>query len=189
MTDRCESLRKFRALDAAYRPGDLVALRTALGDPTDFPNCRQGDLAVCDYPLEDANYWSPLSFIAEMLQIGADPNYADRAGFPSLLAALSTDRPDRHDILRLLLQHGADTRQRGLNDWTPLHHAVWRRDLTAIRILLDHGADRAARTRIDDCSTPLNDAERASFAGAIELLRQTADNSAGTANEPRPRRR
>ena len=179
MTDRCESHGKFKALDKAYREGDLDALRVALGEPADFPNCRQDDVAVSDYPLEDAIYWSPLPFIAKLLEIGADPNYPDRAGFPSLLATLSTDRPDRQEILRLLLRHGADVQQRGLNDWTPLHHAVWRRDLAGISLLLDHGADLAARTRIDDYSTPLEDAEQIGFTAAAELLREAANKSAG----------
>jgi len=189
MSGRCESHRKFKVLDAAYRAGDLIALRTALGDPVDFPNCLQQDLAVADYPLENGIYWSPLAFIASLLDIGADPNYPDRAGFPSLHAALSTDRPDRHEILRLLLRHGADVRQRGLNDWTPLHHAVWRRDLDSIAILLDHGADLTTRTRIDDWSTPLEDADRVGFTAGAELLRKGADSGARTGDAPRSRSR
>ncbi|MBR1283037.1 hypothetical protein JQ597_13405 [Bradyrhizobium sp. AUGA SZCCT0177] len=65
-------------------------------------------------------YWSPLAFIETLLDCGANPNYPDRGGFPSLIAALSTDRPDRLELLRLLLSRGADTAQRGSNDWTPL---------------------------------------------------------------------
>jgi ankyrin repeat protein len=173
--DRREINRQFMAVDAAYKAGDMAGLRAALGDPPDFPNCRQpADLGL-DHPLEYAIYWSPLPFIAALLDLGADPNYEDHAGFPSLIATLSTDRADRHAILDLLLARGADVGQRGHNDWTPLHYAVVRRDLKSVEILLRAGADRAARTRIDDCSTPLEDAEAAGFVEAVALLRKAAN--------------
>src|SRR5260221_11055172 len=98
MTDR-ERHRNFQAIDRAYREGDMAALRRALGEPPDFPNCRQPfELCVGDYPLGYAIYWSPLAFIAELLPAGADPNYPDQAGFPSLIAALSSPRNDRIGI-------------------------------------------------------------------------------------------
>ena len=122
-----------------------------------------------------------------MLALGADPNYEDPAGFPALHAALSTERPDRHDILRLLLRHGADPGQRGINDGTPLHHAVWRRDPEAVAILLAHGAAPGAWTRIDDLSTPLEDAERSGFAAGAALLREAAAGAARGDDAPRAR--
>ena len=130
------------------------------------------------HPLEYAIYWSPLGFIEALIALGANVNYEDDAGFPALIAALSTDRHgrgDRLDVLRLLLRHGADM-TRGLNDWTPLHYAANLRDLDALRLLLDAGADPTVRTRIDDLTTPLEEAEAAGFAEGAALLRQaTAD--------------
>jgi hypothetical protein len=38
-------------------------------------------------------------------------------------------------------------------------------------LLLARGADPAARTRIDECSTPLEDAEAIGFSEAVALLR------------------
>jgi ankyrin repeat protein len=169
--DRAEINRQFEAVDGAYRAGNLAALRLALGNPNDFPNSLQpSDLGVGDYPLEYAIYWSPLSFIESIIAIGADPDYPDRFGFPSLIAALSSGRPDRHDIVRLLLESGADVDQRGLNDWTALHYAVVQRDLRAVEMLLAHGADPLLRTRIDDGTSPLEDAEAIGFEEAAALL-------------------
>jgi ankyrin repeat protein len=172
--DRREINRQFMAVDAAYKAGDMAGLRAALGEPPDFPNRRQPHDLGLDWPLEYAIYWSPFPFIAALLDLGADPNYDDAAGFPSLIATLSTDRPDRHAILELLIARGADLGQRGHNDWTPLHYAVAQRDLKAIDLLVAHGADSAARTRIDHCSTPLEDAEAAGFAEAVAVLRRSA---------------
>jgi ankyrin repeat protein len=171
--DRRRIAAQFAVVDQAYRSGDLARLREALGDPPDFPNCRQPPaLGVGDHPLEYAIYWSPFLFIEELLAAGADPNYPDPAGFPSLIAALSSGRPDLHDILRLLIERGADVGQRGLNDWTALHYAVNQRDLNSVTILLKNGADSNAKARIDDCTSPLEDADRMGFAEAVDLFRR-----------------
>ena len=119
--ERCAKYRAFKAIDDAYRRGDLDALLIALGDPPDFPNCSHPwGLGLGEFPLEYAIYWSPLAFIRTLLDHGANPNYDDKAGFPSLIAALSTERADRLELVRLLLSCGADVQQRGVNDWTPL---------------------------------------------------------------------
>jgi ankyrin repeat protein len=87
---------------------------------------------------------------------------------------LLAQRSDRRDILRLLLARGADIQQRGLNDRTPLHYAVNLDDGEAIELLLAHGADIDARTRIDDCSTPVEKAESHGRSAAIRAFRRIA---------------
>jgi ankyrin repeat protein len=146
-------------LHEAYKRGDLETVKALLGDPPDFPNCH-GPYGAGEIVLEYAIYHSPLGFIRRLLELGADPNYQDHAGFPSIIAALSCgERPDMCDIVELLLAHGADIQQRGFNDYTPLHYAVAQQDMRAVELLLRHGADPEARTRIDDCATPLEEAE------------------------------
>ncbi|MBK5294992.1 MAG: ankyrin repeat domain-containing protein, partial [Acidobacteriia bacterium] len=103
----------------------------------------------------------------------------DQAGFPSLLATASTGRPDRCEIAELLLSYEADIHQRGVNDYTPLHLAAARNDVGLIQVLLAHGADPNARTRIDDFSTPLQEAERAPFHDAARILQQAMQQLLG----------
>ncbi|MFO0997810.1 MAG: ankyrin repeat domain-containing protein [Alphaproteobacteria bacterium] len=158
------------AIHDAYLRGDLDGLKALLGDPPDFPNCP-GPADVGPNVLEYAIYWSPFSFIRALLDLGADPNYDDPAGFPSLIAALSTERADKPAILRLLLSHGADVQQRGVNDFTPLHYAASLDEPEAIAILLDGGADPSTRTRIDEYETALELAERANNQGAVHALK------------------
>jgi ankyrin repeat protein len=159
----------------AYVRGDLESLKRLLGDPPDFPNCR-GPAGVGEIVLEYAIYWSPLPFIKQLLELGANPNYDEHAGFPSLIASLSTQRPDKHAIVELLLAFGADIQQRGHNDWTPLHWAAAHDDERGVALLLGHGADPNARTNIDDHETPLEEAERAGCAKAAAVLRKISQS-------------
>jgi len=170
-TDRADRNRRFLAVDHAFKAGDRSALESALGNPPDFPNCRMpSGLGVGDFPLEYAIYWSPLPFIIELIEAGADLNRSADDGFPSLIAALASDRINRLAVLSVLLENGADTGQRGINDWTPLHYAVMQRDLPAVEMLLDYGADPTVRTRIDDCTTPFEDAKATGFTEAAALM-------------------
>jgi len=151
---------RFMRIDAAFRAGDLDALRAAVDDPAVVPNGPMPPaIGSC---LTYAIYHSPLPFVRALLEIGADPNPADHAGFPPLIAALASGRsqpgavarPDVAELLTLLLLFRADPDQRGINDYTPLHMAVGERDLPAVRLLLEGGADPRLRTRIDDDETP-----------------------------------
>lgn len=176
--DRCERHRMFQAIDDAFKAGDFDALGRSLGG---FPRWFDETMPVefgLGHPLEYAIYSSPLAFIEELLDAGANVNYPDDAGFPSLIATLSTDRPDKLDVLRLLIRHDADVNRPGINDWTPLHYAVSRRDVDAIRLLLASGADPSIRTRIDDYTTPLEGAEAAGFEDCASLLREAVRGGA-----------
>ncbi len=175
--ERCREHERFRTIDAAFREGNLEALRAAVEDPGNVPN---GPMPLTIGPcLEYAIYHSPLAFIRTLLEIGADPNPTDHAGFPPLIAALSCSRPqpgspgrpDVVEIVRLLLSFGADPNQRGINDYTPLHMAVAERNADAISVLLSAGADASLPTRIDDCETPREMAETAGLREIADLLR------------------
>jgi uncharacterized protein len=174
--ERCAEYAKFKKIDAAFRAGELAALRAAVDDPADVPNGPMPlTIGSC---LEYAIYHSPLAFIRTLLEIGADPNPADHAGFPPLIAALSCGRPqpgapgrqDVAEILTLLLAFNSDPNQRGINDYTPLHMAVSEHNLRAVELLLQAGADPRLRTRIDDCETPRELAEQGGLREIAELL-------------------
>ncbi len=175
-SERCAEYEKFKKIDAAFRVGDLNALQAAVDDPHSVPNGPMPlTIGRC---LEYAIYHSPLAFIRTLLEIGADPNPANHAGFPPLIAALSCSRPrpgspgrpDVADIVGLLLSFGADPNQRGLNDYTPLHMAVSEHHLPTVELLLKAGADPRLRTRIDDCETPREMAEKMGLRKIAELL-------------------
>ena len=154
--------------------GDLAALRRAFGDAAAFPNVRDAQGTSC---LAHAIAEGPLALVQALLAAGADPNEEALDGFPPLLAAIDRPAPDRHAVLEALLSAGARVDQRGINDYTPLHLAADRDDADAVRLLLAHGADPRARTRIDDRASPLEEAERGGCDRAAAVLR--AANGAG----------
>ena len=171
-------------IDAAFRAGDLNALRQAVDDPDTIPNATLPiDIGTC---LEYAIYHSPLPFIRQLLELGANvtPPSDEHAGFPPLLAALSCGRsipgsqarPDVAEIIQLLLQFGADPAQRGDNDYTALHMALAMQNKTAVELLLAGGADPRLRTTIDDCETPLEMARAAGF-HAIAAVLESAEHT------------
>ena len=175
-TERCAEYENFRRIDAAFKAGDLAALKAAVADPSDVPN---GPLPqTFGSCLEYAIYHSPLPFIRTLLELGANPNPADHDGFPPLLAALSCSRPEfgapgRADILeimKLLLAFKADPNLRGINDYTPLHMAVCKGNIRAVDLLLQAGADPSLRTRIDEYETPREMAEAAGLCEIAMLL-------------------
>jgi ankyrin repeat protein len=155
------------ALERALERGDLRAARRALGDPDDWPNSH--DPYTWSRVLAIAIGCARLETIRQLLRDGADPNLIGLDdGFPALIDVLHPRRDDRPELRRWgdrlpllaeLLAAGADVHARGLNDWTALHFAVADDDPIAVTMLLRHGADPEARTRIDDLETPLEIAE------------------------------
>lgn len=183
--ERCREADRFRRIDAAITAGDLAALRASLDDPDGFPNVRPDGGIRCSL-LQHAIYHAPLSLVRELLAAGADPNYDDHDGFPSLIAALSsgqrapgaTPRRDVPAVVAALLDAGADINQRGLNDWTPLQWAAGVGDAAMVEQLLVRGADPHQRTRIDDRETARDMAQRAGHS-QIAVRLEAAERAVG----------
>ena len=178
--DRCERAKLFKAIDDAFRAGDFEGLGLALGGSERWVDEKMPFELGLGYPLEYAIYWSPVTFIEKLIKAGSNPNYGDDGGFPSIIAALSTNRGDKMEIVQVLLNYGADPDRRGVNDWTPLHYAVSIRDLIAMSLLLASGADPRLRTRIDDYSTALEEAEQAGFGPEAALLQEAMTHHQGS---------
>jgi len=162
--ERRAEYEQFKTIDAAFRAGDLAARRTAVDDPGSVPD---GPMPLAIGPcLEYAIYHSPLPFIRTLLEMGADPNpgrpcrisAADRGVIVQPAPARRSWKAGRHRHR----QAAALVRSRS--------QSASERNLPAVEILLDAGADPRLRTRIDDCETPREMAEQVGLRETAELL-------------------
>eukprot|EP01134_Creolimax_fragrantissima_P002894 CFRG2894T1 len=67
-----------------------------------------------------------------------DPNVKDNADWSPLHEACARGNIE---IMRILIQNGADINQRGFQGWTPLHDAIDKNEIEAALFLLENGAD------------------------------------------------
>lgn len=161
--------------------GDLTALDDIAQIVDSFPAGREHGT--------DGQHWithgigcGSLAVIEWMLAHGAPVVFPDKGdgrqdgddGYTVLHSALERRRPDRLDVLRRLIDAGADVDAQGINDWTPAHMAAFRNDVDALKILGDAGADFSIRTRIDDRQTPLEEALSSGKTDAVRYLQSRA---------------
>ncbi len=104
--------------------------------------------------------------VATLIAGGADITARNRRGAEALHYAADARRPSHGDqaaTIVVLLKAGANPDARDKSGVTPLHRAVRRRGLAAVRALLDGGAD--VNLKNGSGSTPLFLAERTTGAG------------------------
>ena len=139
----------------------LDSLSGFLGTVPDFPKGR--DDFIQRYWIRNAIDSGSPETVRWMLENGAPVNYEDDEGYPALIAALDSDRDDRYEVMKILIEFGADVNVhregvQAVNDWTPGHLAAIRNDVVALKLLHKAGADFTLRTRIDRYETPLEEA-------------------------------
>ncbi|XP_061576306.1 ankyrin repeat and protein kinase domain-containing protein 1 [Cololabis saira] len=75
--------------------------------------------------------------VEHVLSLGAEVNCTTARGYTPLIVAILQRL---HDIISLLLVHGAAASQGDEDQWTPLHFAAQNGDDRSVRLLLDKGA-------------------------------------------------
>jgi ankyrin repeat protein len=164
-----DAMRRHLQTERALRAGHVTELPEALLTQPGFPNV---DEPYTGTPLMAlAISWAPTAVVADLVGEGGDVNFEAADGFPALLGAAMSGREDRVEVVRVLVDAGADLERRGINGWTALHAAASQNDADLVRVLLEAGASRTTRTGVDDDATPLEEAERAGALRAAELLR------------------
>jgi ankyrin repeat protein len=127
-------------------------------------------------PLHLAVAAGSIPTVSVLLAGGAKVDALDKGGNSPLHNAVEAGRPD---LVRLLLDHGADAgRAVSQKHLRPLHLAAQQGSREVVELLLNRGADVNARSS-EGNTTPLHDAARAGHAGAaLALLEHGADLNA-----------
>ena len=77
---------------------------------------------------------------------------------------------NRTDVIRLLLQKGADVNKRDRFGDTPVHYAAWENSTEAIATLIEHGASINITNKRGD--KPIDYARRYGREAAVRMLEQ-----------------
>ncbi|KAF7219383.1 ankyrin repeat and protein kinase domain-containing protein 1 [Nothobranchius furzeri] len=106
-----------------------------------------------------------LESVKHALSLGAEVNCTTARGYtPLIIAVLQRS----HDIISLLLEHGATVTHGDEDGWTPLHFAVQNGDDRTVRLLLDKGA--VADVLENDGWMPLHLASQNGHETVVRLL-------------------
>ena len=168
MSKPTDDQRQYMAMERALRAGRLSDLPQEVTDQAAYPNVR--DTYTWTPLVILAISWAPVSCVRELVSAGADVNVKVDDGFPALINAVMSRRDDRLELVQALVDLGADLEAQGVNGWTALHAAASMNDVGMVQLLVGLGADRAARTGVDDDATPLQEAERAGATDTVRVL-------------------
>ncbi len=178
-------------LTAVYRGQDAVAALLAarlpaldvweaavLGETDRLHALLQGEPTLANAhapdgftPLTLAAFFGRLLALRLLLDLGADPNLAAKNVMrvrPLHSASALRDPALATAAVDALLNAGARVNETQHGGWTPLHQAASHGFTDLVQLLLDRGADRAARS--DDGRTPLEMARAGGHETVVALL-------------------
>ena len=125
-------------------------------------------------PLHLASYFGREATALALLECGADPNAVSHN--PMALRPLHSATVSRSlEIVRMLVDRGAEVSARQHGGWTPLHAAAFNGDLPMAEFLVAHGA--LASLKSDDGKTALDIAAEKGHGPVADWLRSHTASS------------
>jgi hypothetical protein len=133
------------------------------------------------YLASDDHY---LNLVQLLLSLSADVNAQDpNTGWTALSHASAFGS---EEIVRLLLRGGAEINCADKDKWTALHQAIYSRQASVVKILLENEIDTSIRTE-DTGETALHQAARNGYEEVVQLLLDyNADITATTTKDETP---
>ncbi len=117
-------------------------------------------------PLHKAAGLGKYSFCKALLEHKADPDLPDKRGIPALVYAI--ERGENANLVRLLLEYGADLNTNSLENYNPVMWCVENNRLLILEVLLKYGARTTFQD--DDGNSPLHAAAERNFLQICVLL-------------------
>ncbi len=155
------------ALHFAASHGSPIAIQKLLEAGAQIECEKRSAVTPLHYAIADS---APIANVEALLEHGADPDSRDILAFSVLHTAVSLATPQH---LLLLLRAGANIEVYDGNGNTPLHCSAKRDKPEAMQLLVDYGADTAARTSDHAGETALHIAARNDSWQCVELLLDT----------------
>ena len=160
----------------ASTAGDIERVRSLLAQDRSLANAWSGDGF---FPLGLAAFFKRPAVAKVLLAGGADPRMASKpAGFTPLHSAVADDAgAATTDLVRMLLDAGADPNARTATDGTPVHTAAFTGNVEVLKMLLAAGGDPAAADKKGQ--TPLELARERGHTKAAGVLGDTVPRKRG----------
>jgi len=123
-----------------------------------------------------AHYYGKDDVAKVLIEHGADVTMASKpAGFTPLHSAVADDAGEAtKDLVRMLLDAGADPNARSATDGTPVHTAAFTGNIPVLQMLLAYGGDPAAADKKG--LTPLDVARERHHSEVAALLHHSVTN-------------
>ena len=123
--------------------GDADRVRALVTKDRALANAWSGDGF---FPLGLAAFFKRPAVVKVLLEHGADVKMASRpAGFTPLHSAVADDAGEvTKDLVRMLLDAGANPNARSATDGTPVHTAAFTGNIAVLEMLLEAGGDASA---------------------------------------------
>ncbi|KAF8475577.1 26S proteasome non-ATPase regulatory subunit 10 [Kalaharituber pfeilii] len=153
------------AIHEACREGKLLTVESLL-----TANPKLANLADLDerYPIHWSCSFNHKSIVDLLMgQKGFDPDIQDGMGWTPLMCAASIRDDEGEEVVKALLNMGADVNAKNYNGQTALHFTASKSNLSIARLLISHGATSRVKDKIMQ-QLPLH---RAAAVGSVPMIR------------------
>ena len=158
----------YDAIMEVIRASDFEAMNELAECWDEFP-CGRDDFHGRHW-ITNAIDCGNVEVVSWMLSHGASLPIEVDDGYTVLHSVIERSKDDKYQMMKILIDAGADVNEIGIHGYAPAHHAAVRNDVESLKILHEHRADFSLRTTVDDYATPLEEARSMTRRHATEAI-------------------